>query len=368
MKFNVLKSLSLILLSAILWTSCSDDNPSPNVLPGTDGFFIVNEGAFGNANASLSYFDKETEKVTNDLFYDTNNEKPLGDQAQSMAVFNDKGYIVVQNSAKVEVISLLEEDLYTNTATIDTEDGIASPRYFLGINENKAYISDWGADGVSGTIQVLDLSTNKITKSISVGQGTNRMILVGTKVYAANSGGWGYDNTIAIIDTHTDEKTGAITVGDNPNSLVADNKGNIWVASSGSTAYNADWSIDLENSTAASLSKINTDDEVEFSLAMSEKSYGASSIQINQASTQLYFKYHDGIYTLPTDATEDTKKITRVIEVAMYGFSIDPSTDDFLVFVAPDFSSAGQMARYNADGSKLDEFEVGIGPNSAAFN
>lgn len=368
MKTNILKPWLLFFLSAFLWTACSDDEVSPEPIPGEDGFFIVNEGAFGNANASLSYFDKETKTVSNDLFYNTNDEKPLGDQAQSMAIFNDKGYVVVQNSAKIEVIDLTEEKLYENTATIGTEEGIESPRYFLGIDEEKAYVSDWGADGTSGTIKVINLNTNKVTKTISIGQGTNRMILVGSTVYAANSGGWGTDNTIAIIDSNSDEKTGVITVGDNPNSLVTDPNGNIWVATSGKTAYNADWSIDLENSTAATISKINASHEVELTLQMSEKTYGIGSIQISSDGAKLYFKYKDGIYSLSTDATESSS-ITQVIQSAtLYGFSIDPSDDNFLVFEAPDFSSAGAMHRYTEEGQMIDHFAVGIGPNGAAFN
>ncbi len=72
------------------------------------------------------------------------------------------------------------------------------------------------------------------------------MLLVNNKVYVANAGGWGSDNTIDVIDISSDAVTSTITVGDNPNSLVIDASGSIWVTSGGATAYNEDWSINEE--------------------------------------------------------------------------------------------------------------------------
>ena len=179
----------LSLICFITAASCSDDDSvGPGITPtGQDGYFIVNEGLFNGANTTLSYYDRALDTVLNNVF-ETAVGRPLGDQTQSMTVFDDRGFIVVQNSAKVEVIN---RDDFSWIATIS--DNIISPRYFLGIDATKGYVTDWGADGVSGTVNVIDLATYQVTKTIPVGQGPNQMVLLNGRVYVANNGGFGKD-------------------------------------------------------------------------------------------------------------------------------------------------------------------------------
>ena len=354
---------AITLIAFLGFTSaCSDNEPTPE-LPGENGFYIVNEGAWGNGDASISFFDKTTNTVTNDVFFTATGEN-LGDQAQSMTISDTLAFIVVQNSGKIEVFDIKNNQ---SIATIGADEGIVSPRYLVVASSEKAYVSDWGADGISGTIKVIDLNAYEVTKTIETGQGTNRLLLNGEKLYAANAGGWGYDNTVAIIDTNTDTKVGSVEVGDNPNSIAMDASGAIWVSASGKVSYNEDWSIDVANSTTGSIAKINTNDQVEFVIEMPKEVTAAKAIQCNTAGTFLLFKYDDGIYSMSVNVTTDNSIISRVVAINNYGFSIDPSTDHLIILQAPDFSSAGTMFRYASNGSLVDQYEVGIGPNSAAF-
>ena len=161
MKINFIKKyVVLSIVSAmVLFQSCEKD-PDPVVKAGEAGFFIVNEGGYPNPNTSISFYDRKTGAVTNDLFV-AKNGRPLGLQAQSMSVFEGKGYIVVQGDSKIEIIN---PDDFSSLSTIS--EGIPSPRYFLGVTATKAYVSDWGVDGVTGTVKVIDLSMNKITKKV----------------------------------------------------------------------------------------------------------------------------------------------------------------------------------------------------------
>lgn len=348
-----------LMATAAFLASCSDDSSEP--LPGNFGFFVVNEGAFGNGDASLSFFDKATGVMSNDVFL-TSTERPLGDQAQSMTVFNGSGYIVVQNSAKIEVISA---DDFSSTGTIGVDEGIVAPRYFVGLNAAKGYVSDWGADGVTGTVKVIDLQALTVTKTISVGQGPDQMVLSGNKLYVANSGGWGLDSTIAVIDVQSDEVIDHIEVGHNPAELVKGNNNNIWVVGVGKSVYNDDWSLDEENSTPGYLAKLNASDEVELKLEVATVTSDPGNLVINKAGTFLYFSYDQGVYKMDVTATELPSDI--LIEKTFYGLCVDPSTDHIIAMEAPDFTSAGTVYRYRPTGELIDKFAVGIAPNGCAF-
>jgi len=361
--------LSLVLFAGLtLFSACSsdDDAVAPIELPGEDGFFVINEGLFGGGNASLSFYDKETGKMQNDIFF-TANGRDLGDQAQSMTIIDTLGYVVVQNSNKIDVIDL---DDFTSVATIDGDDGLVSPRYILAVSSTKAYVTDWGADGVTGTVKVLNLETNKITKTVATGAGSNKMVKVNNRVFVANSGGYSSDNTIAVINSDSDELIDKIEVGDNPKAIQLDGNNDLWVVGTGKIAYNADWTINLEESTPGFISKISSsDEELIFTAEMTEKNVGPGNIAVNPDGDMLYLSYKSQIYTLDTDQADSQESIemTLFLDKSFYGFSVDPSTGDFIGAETPNFTSAGTVYRYDNTGSEIDNLEVGIGPNGVAF-
>ena len=359
MKFNYRKLFMFSLFSLVMMMQACDNSNDPNSgKPGAEGFFIVNEGNFGSGNTSISYYDQATGVVTNEVFTKANG-RPLGDQAQSMTVFEGRGYIVVQGSGKIEVI---DSDEFTSIATIT--DDIEGPRYFLGISATKAYVSDWGADGLAGTVKVLDLITNTVTKTIATGQGANQMLKKGDKVYVANSGGFGHDNTIKVIDIGTDAVTGSVTVGDNPNSLVTDADGNIWVTSSGRTAYNDDWTVDEDSSTPGSLSKI-TSGTTE-SLHLDAGALGEmKNLNISPDGTTLYYTYNGNVYR--TNTSSATLPTTPFKDKNYYGLAVNPFNGEIIGCAAPNFSSAGTIEVMNESGAVLHTYTVGIAPNGCAF-
>jgi hypothetical protein len=356
-KFNFFrKFMVLSALAAMLFVQSCNDDPKVILKPGAAGFFVVNEGT----NTSISFYDRETEEMTNDVFI-AKNGIPLGIQAQSMTVFEGKGYIVVQGSGKIEVI---DADDYSSLATISEE--LPSPRYFVGISTTKAYVSDWGADGVTGSVKVLNLTTNEVTKTIPTGQGANRMLKVGNLVYVANAGGYGNDNTIKILDTTTDEIVNTITTGDNPNGMLKDNDGNIWVTSGGAIKYNDDFSIDEENSTTGSISKITANNTEAFRLPVDVITYNyPNNLNISPDGTTLYYTYNGAVYSMSTSAT--ALPTTHFKDKDYYGLSVDPFNGNIIGCNAGNFVSAGSIDIYDAAGTIQDTFTVGIGPNGCAF-
>lgn len=348
----------LSLFTILAAQSCSDD-PEP-VKPGAEGFFVVNEGGFGNGNTSISFYDRGTDQMINDVFT-AKNGRPLGDQAQSMTVFEGKGYIVVQGSGKIEVI---DADDYSSIATID--DGLPSPRYFIGISATKGYVSDWGADGLTGTVKVVDLTSYAVTKTIATGKGANRMLKTGNLVYVTNSGGFGKDNTVTVVNTGSDEITATIPVGDNPNSIQRDHAGNIWVASGGATAYNPDWSVDEANSTKGSISRITPDNTEGVRLTVDQLTFsGPGSLSISPDGKTIYYTYNEAVYSMSTSAS--TLPTTPFKSKGYYGLAVDPFNGNIIGCEAPNFSSAGSIDVMDASGNTVQSYAVGIAPNGCAF-
>ena len=356
MKINLIKKfVVLAVMSAmVLIQSCQTD-PDPLIKAGEAGFFIVNEGGYPNPNTSISFYDRKTDAVTNDLFI------PLGIQAQSMTVFEGKGYILVQVSHKIVVVNT---DDYSSIATIS--DGITNPRYFVGISPTKAYVSDWGVNAADGSVKVLDLTTYKVTKTIATGQGTNKMLKVGNLVYVTNMGGYGNDKTIKIIDSTTDAIVSTITTGDNPNSLQKDKDGNIWITTGGILKYNADFSINEAASTKGAIIKIKADNTEAFRLPVGVFTYNyPNNLNISAEGTQLYYTYNGAIYSMSTSATALPTAAFKTKNY--YGLAVDPINGNIIGCDAGNFSSAGSIDIYSASGSLVKTLTVGIAPNGCVF-
>jgi DNA-binding beta-propeller fold protein YncE len=353
-------SCSLLALAAIVFFASCDPNDPPTPPVGSAGFFVVNEGAFNNSNASLSFYDRQTEAITNNLFATANN-RPLGDQAQSMTIWERYGYIVVQNSQKVEVI-----DINTLKTTATITEGIASPRYFVGVNAQKGYLSDWGADGLSGTVKVIDLQQNRVTKSIAVGRGPNRMSLVGTELFVTNNGGFGNDNTISVIDITSDAVKRTLTTADNPNSIVRDQTGNLWLTCSGKLVFDNNFQLVPAQSTPGALVKLDATGRELLRLPVDRVSFsGPNQLNLSPDGNTIYFTYQGGVWAMGIGAT--SLPTAPLIAKAFYGLAVDPLTSNIIGCVAPNFSSSGSIEFYTPTGQLQRSFSVGIGPNSCTF-
>lgn len=350
--------IQIYVIVACSLFSCKND-PTPEVPVGAEGYFVVNEGAFNGSNTSISFYDRKSETMTNNVF-SKKNGRPLGDQAQSATVFENKAYVVVQHSSKVEVIDP------SNFESLGTISGLESPRYFIGINATKGYVSDWGADGVSGSIKVIDLTTMKVTKSVSLGSGPNRMILKDGLVYVALNGGFGKDTRVMIINSANEEVQQTLNVDDNPNSLQFDQDGNLWVACGGALAYNDDFTIDEAKSTKPSLIKLDGSGKVLAHFVFEKITYtGLGSLEMNATKDQLYFLYDDAVYTIGIHAT--TAPTSPLINKTFYGLAFDPFANQIIGCEALNFSSPGKIYLYDVAGKFLTSMEVGIAPNGIAF-
>lgn len=316
--------------------------------------YITNEGNFGTGNGSLSIYNKSTNSVTNNIYSSSNGGALLGDVVQSMEYFDGKGYLCINNSAKIEVI----DENTTHIASIQA----VSPRYLKQVSPSKAYASDWGING----IQVIDLVSNTISSTIDCGAGPEGIAVSNGFAYICNVGGWGLDSTVTVINTTNDIVETTIKIGDKPNSAVVDIDGNVWVLAGGYTDYDANWNVISE--TAGVLAKINTNTntvEVEYLFPIGNH---PEDLVINGAGDKLYYSDGSGSKAVYEFGINDTELATiPIINRSFYGLGYDPASNEIYGSDAVDFTQQGWVYRYATTGTLVDSFQVGIIPGSFAF-
>ncbi len=351
MKSNL---LSLFILSVIfLLTSCSDDdnssdNNSNDAGKYSKGIFFINEGTFGVGNGSISFYDGST--VEHQIFANTNT-RPLGDVVQDLYFHDNKGYIVVNNSNKLEIVNQSD---FTELATIT---GLKLPRYFIPSAPGKGYISTWGEDGVSGKIQILDLETEMITDSISTGGGgPEKMKIIGDKIYIGHSGGWGVDSVVTVIDPFNNNIIQTLEPGYNPGEIVQDALGNVWVLSYGKIDWVTNESVN---------GRLTAYNPQTFEMVKDFELPGTfpSSLVINENGNTLYFIFNGEIVS--QNINDDILALNTVVSGSYYGLGFHDSK--LYVGDAKDFVSEGTVYLYEENGMLSDSLAAGIAPNGFVF-
>jgi len=347
----------VLLFTVLIISSChKEPEPEPKDNGYSTGIFILNEGAFGNSNASVTYFDPDSLKVVNHLFEQIN-ERPLGDVAVSFTRSQNKGYIVVNNSQKIEVVNL---KTFESTGSIN---GLSYPRQLMLIDDQRGYLTDGNFEG---NVLVIDLPGLQITDTIPVGSGPEGMIRFRDRVIVANSGGFGNDSTLSVIDPVTDEVTDTWTVGYNPVQMVIDADNYLWVLCKGKTIWNSDWTLAVETqSELVQLDPENGEVMNRIPVGTIGDFFWPEHLAITTSGDQLFFIENGGIYRILLAQPETPH--TPFISGTFYGFGIEPYQKTIYSLSVPSFTRAGYLVRYKPDGTLIDSLMVGIGPNQVVF-
>ena len=337
-----------------LLASCESKNdnvaPTPSAGPGTN-VYVTNEGAYGKSTGSVTYFEKTSKVVTADIFQTTNG-RVLGDVVESMSVFNNHGFLVVNNSNKVEVVAL------PGFGSLATITGLVQPRYLVSTTAGKGYVTEW-LSGTAGRVSVIDLNTNTVTGTIPTGVYPEKLLNNNNTIYVPNSN----ENTLTIIDATQNKVASTLTLSDGPSSLAVDKSGNVWVLCGGITKYDP-VTYAVLSSTPGALIRFNPatpTQQTKFAFAAGSS---PSKLRISPAGDQLYYSLGKGEYRM--DVTATALPATPLIRRSFYGFDIDPA-DNTLYGSVASFTGASKMLRYRPDGTAIDSFSTGIGSNGAVF-
>ena len=311
--------------------------------------FILNEGNFNYGNGTVSIYNPKKKELQNEAFFKTNGMK-VGDVVQSMKMHNSLGWIVVNNSKVIFAVdnySLKEKGRIT---------GFTSPRYIHFVSTSKAYVTQlWDP-----RIAIVDPQRYIITGYIETGMqpqaaSTEQMVQVGNYVYVTC---WSYQDEVLKIDVNTDEIVARLKVGKQPSSIVVDKNEKIWVLTDGggSTGTNEEY---------PKLVRINpTDFSIERTFEMNIYEH-PHSLALNRYKDHLFWITGEGLWKMPI--SDDKLPVLQFIEnhkTNWYGLTIDPTSDEIYAADALDYNQPGRVYRYNANGTKVDQFNVGVNPSA----
>jgi len=356
---NKTKNIYLFIIASLLFVIIACDKiddfgevtpEGPDYKPGK-GVFVINEGNFGNGNGSISFINDDESEVYNDIFFHAT-DRPLGDVPLSMTNMGDSGWIVVNNSGKIEVV-----DLY-DMSSLATISGLSSPRFVVPVSPDRVYVSDFVESKIS-IINTLDFS---LEGKIELGCSSEQMLLANGKVFVAFWSNYGFshleNNQLKIIDINTDQVVDSVEVGKEPNSMVLDKEGKLWVLCSGG----------FGSEEKPSLCCIDTENlEIISCLKFPDINSSPTSLCINGAGDMLFF-LNKGVFKFAITAQElPVLPLIPEGEHLFYSLAIDPLTTEIFATDAIDYQQRGLVLKYKPEGTFIGSFRAGVIPGMMVF-
>lgn len=351
--------IHLLLLGTALFSStltgCKKDDEPVGIDVGSAGnnAYVINEGGYGKGNAAVSLYNKASKALNADIFKAVN-QANLGDVLQSMAVVGNRGYLVVNNSNRIEVVGLPD---FRSVATIG---GITQPRYLLPVGGGKGYLTEWRGSYPNyqpGRLTQLNLTTNTVGSSVTVGILPGQPVALNGSIYVPNQGSSPAtpDSTVSVVSEATGLLTATISVSRGPNGLVADKNGKIWVLCDGDYLSRASALVSFNPATPT----------VQTRLPFALSGGAASGLRISPDGQQLYYSYNGAEYRM--GITDTALPTVPFIRRSFYGFNIDPRTNIIYATNAADYVLPGSVLRYQPNGTLIDTVVVKTSPNGVVF-
>ncbi|MDN6279395.1 MAG: hypothetical protein L0J45_00170 [Psychroflexus sp.] len=346
MKHFFLKPLMMVLTIGFFLTSCSSDDDnglSPEMPEGAYdlGYIIANEGNFGSPNASVSFINADLTQVTNSIFQTENPSETLGDVLHSISFDDEYAYLIMNNSNKVVVV-----DRFNFQHITTLTENINLPR-FAEIEDGKLYIGN----SQSKDIAIYNISDFSYGASVSIDKPIEYLKAEDGFLYVQNAA-FGQGNEISVIDLSTNQITKTLTVGGVLNSMTDDNGILYALHSEGITKINMSTATEMETlpfvGDISDASKLTIEDEMLFFIAGS-KIYG----------------YDLNVTELNDEALFDTQVEDETWFLG-YGFAVENGK----IFYSDvnGFTEDSSLRVYDFSGKLLNTLTTGIGSNSIYFN
>jgi YVTN family beta-propeller protein len=351
---NIFRTLCLFSLPFMM--SCEKEPAGYPLISGfSHGIVITNEGTFTQNNGSVSFIDSRTDSIIPDLFQLANN-RPLGDVVQSFGIADSLGFIIANNSMKVEVVRLND---FTSVGLIQA----SYPRYFHYAGNGKGYLTN-GA--FPGEVLVIDTRILQVVDTILVGAQPEHLLISNNRLFVAN-GKWGNDNTLSVIDISADSVIKTIEVGDGPTDLVKSDNQSLWIICQGKVIYNNDWTqiIEETDSRLVRINPVTLEKTADVIIGTMGDGFNPYLIAAGPTNDIIYFTEADGIHSFSTQTL--TQSTVPLIPGFFYGMGVNPLNGNIFAMEAKGYTSNGAVYIFTPGGTLVKSFDTGIGPNGVVF-
>jgi len=347
-----MKKYKVAFIAALLLAaSCKKEKTTIAALT-ANGIYITNEGDFNTGQGEISFYNPATDTVSNGLFSRVNGYH-LGDVVQSIYIKDSTGFIVVNNSAKIEVVRIPSLK-HIITITIPN----SSPRYFLPINDSVGYVTDL----YGSKIHVINYHTGSLITNISgVAEWTEHILMVNRTVVVEERSLLStpsYTGSIITINpaTHTLIQRYSFN-GSNVDGMVYDHLNHIWFGMDADSVHHI----------PASIYCLNADMSLNKNIALGN-GHVVSNLKINGTGDKIYYFDNDGVKGISISDTAAGNAFIPVNGRNFYGLGVDPTTGDVYVSDALDYVQPSRVYMYDKNANLIQSFSAGIISGNFAFS
>lgn len=335
--------------------SCKKDEPeTPQVEDVLDnGMIVLCEGLFQYNNASVSWVDFEKNTVINNLFV-SKTGRQLGDTGNDMQQYGGKIYIVVNVSSTIEV---LDASTFKSIKQISmVSGGTAKQPRRLAFNNGKVYVTCY-----DGFVDVIDTTSLTVNQRIQVGSNPEGLSFANNKLYVANSGGLSFplpDSTVSVIDLNTHTELQKIKVGMNPGGVITDSQGDVYVIIRGDFA-----------GVPSRMVRIDTQNDV---LAETFTFDATEIYPMNNQFLVSFFNYSNetssiALFDPLTETLTSSNYISTAGITTLYGMKYNPTKNTIFILDAMNYTNSGYVREYSTSGVELTNYNVGLNPTKIIF-
>lgn len=344
---------ALFILLVIV--SCKKDDPEIQPLPEAlnNGMIVLCEGLFQYNNASVSWCDFSQNSVTNN-FFTSKTGRQLGDTGNDMEQYGGKIYIVVNVSSTIEVMDA-STFKSLKQITMVTNGNSKQPRS-LAFHGSKVYVTCY-----DGFVDVIDTTSLNVTQRIQVGSNPEGLSVANNKLYVANSGGLNFplpDSTISVIDLNTHTEIKKITVGMNPGGVITDSQGDIYTVIRGNYAE-----------IPSRMVRIDTQNDI----LVETFSFDASGMYpMNDQFLISFYNYSTetssiGLFDPLTESLTTSNYISTAGITTLYGMKYNPTKNTIFILDAMNYTNTGYVREYSTSGVEITNYHVGLNPTKIIF-
>ncbi len=360
LRFFLCAFLALGVAGCDLFGGDNDDGPTP-----ATGVIVGNSGNFADQDGSVTVFDPATGTAS-----------PVDLEVafvNSLALNRGLLYVVDNTiSDGGGRITMFNEN---NLAAAGQISFTQPPRAIAFADNNKAYVTLYGPfdenfNPTPGSVAVVNLNTNTITKTLDAGRQPEGLAVADGKVFVANVGSGGRSTTMTVIDTATDEVTNTIDLGcEGPDELFVDDNDEVIVVCGGQASWTG-------TATNGQVLFLNPDAETITTRVTLPNGVGSVN------GTQMGYYADETLLVLSSGTDEifrfDTRTNTLAETIAvppaadlvgLAALAYDAGRGDLYVARmpvgdggGPDFTAAGAVVVLDDAGQQTGRFTVGISP------